>query len=641
MTGAVVATAVVGVLLAIAALAVAAADGDALAAVEAAVLLVVVLLVCGSIALQVGRERRAEARARRAPAVIDAGVSRVRDEQVVKAQADRTVAELSGRISQSEQRAAHSIARSNDALYRQIECREVLQDLLGAGVLPPMRSFAVSPDLALDLARRVLDGRAATIVETGSGVSTLVIALALQRRASGGHGWALEHDASYAERTRALLEHYGCGEFVTVVHAPLVPVTVDGASYPFYDVERLPVSGIDLLFIDGPPATSNPRARFPALHVFRPLLDPSAVIVLDDADRPDERGIVEEWVGAGLCEVVARPRHEKGTVELALHAGPAPGLDVQPDDAPVTTSWVDPSEFDNTLWRERYGVRASYMYKLHESKRRRALLRHFGHRQRIWAHNSKRDGYALAESLGIGIPEQYVASTKLSAVDWAGLPERFVIKPRDGAANRGVYGLIAQGDGSYLDALDGKVKRQSDVVEEYQRLVADRLVNERCAIEELLAPTPDLAEDILIPDDLKIWCFYDEPVVVMQRRMHGSANRKRWTFKFWDVGWNDLGPVKYEDRLDRSLAAPVGGDAVLEACRVIGRELAVPFVRLDLYDTVRGPVFGEVSVHPGPPEVWRDDIDELMGKHWEIAEARLLAEGRSISEPLPAPRPSR
>jgi hypothetical protein len=37
-------------------------------------------------------------------------------------------------------------------------------------------------------------------------------------------------------------------------------------------------------------------ARYPALHVLESQLAPNAVVILDDADRPDEQGIVRRWI---------------------------------------------------------------------------------------------------------------------------------------------------------------------------------------------------------------------------------------------------------------------------------------------------------------------------------------------------------
>jgi hypothetical protein len=54
---------------------------------------------------------------------------------------------------------------------------------------------------------------------------------------------------------------------------------------------------------------------------------------------------------------------------------------------------------------------------------------------------------------------------------------------------------------------------------------------------------------------------------------------------------------------------------------IIGR----PFLRIDLFESERGPVLGEFTPRPGPPEVFVPEIDEELGRLWEQAEQRLFA----------------
>jgi hypothetical protein len=310
---------------------------------------------------------------------------------------------------------------------------------------------------------------------------------------------------------------------------------------------------------------------------------------------------------------------------------------------------LDIDELPESIWNEPHGRPPSYVYKLHESKRRRHMMALLGHRQRVWAFNDKLAGYQLATSLGVSVPEVYHRSTNLEDLDWDGLPDRFVIKAHNGTNNRGVFLLVRQGPDQYRDLMQAGPRTRSQVMAEYRAFIDDGKVSETFAVEELLAPRADLIETTDIPDDLKIYCFYDQPFAIMQRRTFGDPNRRNWKFRFWTEAWVDLGPVKYPERIDPDLQPPAGGDAVLDAASVIGRHLALPFVRLDLYDTDRGPVFGEVSPHPGPPEKWEPAADEMLGRAWEIAEARLLADRilpterlRSDAEPsgpVPDPQP--
>jgi predicted O-methyltransferase YrrM len=213
------------------------------------------------------------------------------------------------------------LADTSFQLYRQLEARYVLERLLEpVRPLPPLRGWALSPDIAVELVERVLARKARRILETGSGVSTLLFALAIQKSGGDGRVVAVEHDEQWAQHTRRLLEHHGCSEVAEVIHAPLAQVHVDGDPYDWYQSERLDAipADIDLLLIDGPPASTGPRSRFPALPLLRHTLAPDARVFLDDAKRDDEQAIVGEWIERFGAEMVAMHRHEKGSAELRI-----------------------------------------------------------------------------------------------------------------------------------------------------------------------------------------------------------------------------------------------------------------------------------------------------------------------------------
>ena len=67
--------------------------------------------------------------------------------------------------------------------------------------------------------------------------------------------------------------------------------------FQWYEVDAFrDLNEIDLLLVDGPPGSLGETARYPALHVLESRLAPNAVVILDDADRPDEQGIVRRWI---------------------------------------------------------------------------------------------------------------------------------------------------------------------------------------------------------------------------------------------------------------------------------------------------------------------------------------------------------
>ncbi|SDK69574.1 class I SAM-dependent methyltransferase [Streptomyces indicus] len=142
-----------------------------------------------------------------------------------------------------------------------------------------------------------------TMLECGSGASTLWTAAAL-RRCGAGHVTSVEHDKEYAEVTRQRLVDHGLDKWATVVDAPLVDTEVAGLGrQPWYDLSGLgDVADVDLLFIDGPPRPTASLARYPALPQLISRLGKGALVVLDDTNRKDERDIIKMWTAEGAFD---------------------------------------------------------------------------------------------------------------------------------------------------------------------------------------------------------------------------------------------------------------------------------------------------------------------------------------------------
>jgi predicted O-methyltransferase YrrM len=177
--------------------------------------------------------------------------------------------------------------------------------------MPELGGWAATPSTMLWILDHVMSSQARTIVECGSGTSTVWIATALERRGGEGRVVALESSDHYAEITRAELERLGLSDRATLVHAPLVNTTMsDESSQPWFDLSGFALSEpIDLLFVDGPPSRVAPMARYPAFPLLADRLAPDAAVVLDDTGRSAEDAIVERWtseVHAGCTLEVSR-----------------------------------------------------------------------------------------------------------------------------------------------------------------------------------------------------------------------------------------------------------------------------------------------------------------------------------------------
>lgn len=162
--------------------------------------------------------------------------------------------------------------------------------------LPVLGHWAAAPDLLRVLLEELFRSRPSLVLEASSGASTVVLAHGLKRIGAGGRLLSLEHDAEHAERTRQALALAGLADVATVILAPLVPHQLEGRTWHWYDLSGLPETTLaGLLVVDGPPGTGHPMARYPALPLLQHRLTATAVVVLDDARRPDERNAATRW----------------------------------------------------------------------------------------------------------------------------------------------------------------------------------------------------------------------------------------------------------------------------------------------------------------------------------------------------------
>jgi hypothetical protein len=165
------------------------------------------------------------------------------------------------------------------------------------GSLPlNLSGWAVDPIFAEQLVFQLLERRPQLVVECGSGSSSVLIAATL-KQLQCGYLLSLEHEARFAERTRAMEDGFGVNDHAQVLTAPLRPWHIGGEALSWYgfDPDRELRSRIDLLVVDGPPGPIAPRARYPAVPVLRPYLSEECVILMDDGRRPDEQWIARRW----------------------------------------------------------------------------------------------------------------------------------------------------------------------------------------------------------------------------------------------------------------------------------------------------------------------------------------------------------
>lgn len=160
---------------------------------------------------------------------------------------------------------------------------------LPADALPNLGSWKADTGLLTLIVDRIETHRPQTVVEFGSGATSLIIAQALKLH-GGGRLTSFDQHADFVAATAAWLGTHGLDADMryAALGAP-----ASGWSGLWYEPGALPES-IDLLVVDGPPWTIHPLTRGSAESLFDRIA-PGGAVILDDAARPGERLVARRW----------------------------------------------------------------------------------------------------------------------------------------------------------------------------------------------------------------------------------------------------------------------------------------------------------------------------------------------------------
>ena len=168
---------------------------------------------------------------------------------------------------------------------------------------PAFGGWAIEPDVAVALVRVVQSRTPSLVVELGPGATTELLISLLPEDTELV---AIEHDQGFISGLQERVRAYD-GPVPQLRHAPLTRQRLPGWTGRWYSPEAFDdLSGIDLLLVDGPPGNRAFNARFPAVPLLFERLSPGARILVDDSGRPDDRAMIDRWIGDYPLEVSAQ-----------------------------------------------------------------------------------------------------------------------------------------------------------------------------------------------------------------------------------------------------------------------------------------------------------------------------------------------
>jgi predicted O-methyltransferase YrrM len=177
---------------------------------------------------------------------------------------------------------------------------QVMQPILDGPYLPFTNSAFRPLCLAYLLNDIVVNSRK-TILEFGSGISTIIMGRLIKMNNTGTKIVSVEHNREWAAAIQTSIQREALEKTVSILYAPLNHCPLAIAPNLWYELDAntgfFENAHFDMVVVDGPPANemSIALSRYPALPFIYDRLSDKCSVFLDDADRGGEKAIISRW----------------------------------------------------------------------------------------------------------------------------------------------------------------------------------------------------------------------------------------------------------------------------------------------------------------------------------------------------------
>jgi hypothetical protein len=239
----------------------------------------------------------------------------------------------------------------------------------------------------------------------------------------------------------------------------------------------------------------------------------------------------------------------------------------------------------------------------------------------VWKYDDKLAGRRFAEELGLRVPKLYAVGSLEECVAEARRRGSTVIKPLQRHSSQGVVVLTPCG----TDFYDHIRRREVSASQLEPYVLSCQVGHEDVLMAEEVIFRSGNSEMLSI--EWKMYCFGGHVGFMVEGdRASDKRGRRIFQFRLRDFSAVKAPWVRGYHRV-LTMPDPQFPEDLIELAETYATATGVDFVRVDLYEDDRGPVFGEITPQPSAGYIHINylgrELDRQLGQMWEGAEVRL------------------
>lgn len=206
----------------------------------------------------------------------------------------------------------------------------------------------------------------------------------------------------------------------------------------------------------------------------------------------------------------------------------------------------------------------------------------------------KPKAYDHARKMGVHVAHVFQIAKKACDIDWDVLPNQFVVQATRGCSCNGTFPLRRSRIG-YFNFFTGEDCSHRQIEDAFARHVHAYAFD--VMAKEFIT---DESFSMQVPSDYKFFCFGGE-VIGMILQVTRNPNYPQGVV-CCDREWRVIAR-----NCDLELAKPRCAEELLSQALRLAKSIETPFVRVDMFASSRGPVFGEFTLTPAIDRQFRSN----------------------------------